>query len=533
MSIPKHIEQELERLRKENALLRQENDLLRQKVEQLIQKVYGSSSEKINIEQLSLFDESQVEVEAKKPEDDDLIESCEDSSKPPRTPQKRRSREASLPDDLPVEEVTILPEEVQASPKDFRQIGEEVSTKLDYIPAQFKKIITRRPKYVKRITTLEDQSNFYLATLPPSLKEKSLLTPSLAAEIATNRYCDHQPYYRQEQHFLMRHRVHLPRNTMSQWMQSLADDYLSGIYTSMHRELLAESYLQVDETPIKYLKPGNGKSKQGYLWTLSRPDLKSEDGRGDIFYHWNLGRGAACLHDLLQKDEQRFIGVLQCDGYAAYRTYQNQRNKESEEIELAGCLAHIRRKFFEAKDKKPKITGWILRQIGNLYRIEAQLRQNRAGLAQREAIRSSQSIPIYKRLEKALSMLRTKRKILLKDNLGAAVDYALGQWSKLEPYLKDGRIEIDNNLIENGIRPTKLGSKNWLFMGSADAGQTNAMWYTLIESCRRRKLNPRDYLVWLFEELPAVKVNKDTFSQYTPKAYSEKLKREQKQSKVS
>jgi transposase len=491
----------------------------------LIRKVFGSSSEELDIDQLLLFEET----EAKKPEDDDSSEACESSSKATTKPRKKRSsREATLPKDIPVEEITLLPDEVQASPKDYRQVGEEVTTKLDYIPAQFKKIITRRPKYVKRITSLEEQNHFYLAPLPPSLKEKSLLTPSLAAEIATNRYCDHQPYYRQEQHFLMRHRVHLPRNTMSQWMQYLATDYLSGIYTSMHQELLAETYLQADETPIKYLAPGNGTTIQGYLWTLSRPDLDNADGRGGILYHWHLGRSTSCLESLLQKKQQRFIGVLQCDGY---KTYQNQRNKHAPEIELAGCWAHVRRKFFEAKSNKPKITGWILRQISNLYHIEATLRKNRAGPAEREAVRASQSIPIYKRLGKALQVLKTKRKVLPANNLGTAIDYALGQWSKLELCFKDGRIEIDNNLIENGIRPTKLGAKNWLFMGSAEAGQTNAIWFTLIESCRRRRLNPRAYLVWLFEELPTIKVSKGTFSHYTPKAYAQKLKQDQRLNK--
>ena len=150
------------------------------------------------------------------------------------------------------------------------------------------------------------------------------------------------------------------------------------------------------------------------------------------------------------------------------------------------------------------------------------MRKARVGAAERERVRISESIPIYKRLGKALWMLKTKRKVLPESKLGEAIDYALGQWSKLELCFRDGRLEIDNNLIENGIRPTKLGAKNWLFMGSADAGQINAMWYSLIESCRRRKINPRDYLVWIFEELPKIKIVKDTFGLYTPKAYAEK-----------
>lgn len=287
----------------------------------------------------------------------------------------------------------------------------------------------------------------------------------------------------------------------------------------MHGQMIGENYLQADETPIDYLDPGGGTTKQGYLWTLSRPDYKSDDGRGDIFYQWHPGRAASCLESLLQTPQKTFRGVLQCDGYQAYQSYGNQR----EDIELIGCWSHVRRKFFEAQDQKPKLTLWLLRQIQNIYHIETRLRVKRAGPAERERVRISQSLPIYRRLGKALWKIRTARNILPQSKLGKAIDYALGQWPKLEACFLDGRLEIDNNLIENGIRPTKLGAKNWLFMGSEAAGQANAIWYTLIESCRRRKVDPWKYLVWIFEELPAVKVTGETFARYTPKAYAESL----------
>lgn len=500
----------------ENARLATENELLRQKIDLLIRKVFGASSEKIDPGQLLLFDAQ----EPKKPVDDGPAPEVEPS--PAKKRAKRISREATLPADLPVEETIIIPDEVCEQPGNYRQVSEEITTKLDYHPARFIKLVTRRPKFVKRLASLDDPEadSFFIAPLPPSLKERSLLTPRLAAEIATNRYCDHQPYYRQEQHFLMRHAVHLPRNTMSQWMGDLARDYLSGIYRSMHEEMLRETYLQADETPIRYLDPGGGKTQQGYLWTLSRPDRKTADGRGDILYQWHPSRAATCLGCLLQTPQQTFRGILQCDGYVAYETYRNQQ----EDIELIGCWAHVRRKFYEAKDHKPKLTGWFLEQIGNLYCIESELRSKRAGSAERERVRHWQSLPIYRRLGKALRKIKTQRKALPQSPLGKAIDYALGQWPKLEACFKDGRLEIDNNLIENGIRPTKLGAKNWLFMGSEEAGQTNAIWYSLIESCRRRKIDPWKYLVWIFEELPRIQVTAATFAQHTPAAYAEKLR---------
>ena len=510
----------VEKLEAEVARLREENELLRQKVDLLVRKVFGSSSEKIDLDQLLLFEEQAVK---KHPGDD--VQEPEDKESSPKSQssrKKRINREATLPADLPEEETIVLPDEVKEQPDNYRQVGEEVTVKLDYQPGQFKKVITRRPQFVKRLRNVGEEDRFFIAPLPPSLKERSLLTPRLAAEIASNRFCDHQPYYRQEQHFLMRHGVHLPRNTMSQWMDDLCGDYLTGIYQVLHHELLAENYLQADETPIDYLEPGHGSTKQGYLWTLSRPDLTARDGRGDILYQWHPGRATKCLQSLLQTPEQNFTGTLQCDGYRAYETYRNQ----NQGIELLGCWAHVRRKFHEAKDHQPKLSGWFLRQIQNLYHIEAKLRQQRAGPAERERVRHHQCLPIYQRLGKALWKIKSKRTVLPKSPLGKAIDYTLGQWSKLEPCFRDGHLEIDNNLIENGIRPTKLGAKNWLFMGSERAGQTNAIWFTLIESCRRRQLDPWSYLVWLFEELPKINVTADTFASHTPGAYAEKLKSE-------
>ena len=223
--------------------------------------------------------------------------------------------------------------------------------------------------------------------------------------------------------------------------------------------------------------------------------------------------------ELLRTPQQTFLGILQCDGYQAYQTYCNK----NEGLELIGCWAHVRRKFYEARAHKPKLSGWFLKQIQNLYQIEAKLREHAADPAERERVRHHESLPIYRRLGKALWKIKASHKVLPKNPLGIAIDYALGQWSKLKKCFRDGRLEIDNNLIENGIRPTAVGKKNWLFMGSEAAGQTNAIWYTLIESCRRRGLDAWGYLEWIFTELPTVKVTQNTFASYTPAAYAAML----------
>ena len=194
-----------------------------------------------------------------------------------------------------------------------------------------------------------------------------------------------------------------------------------------------------------------------------------------------------------------FTGTVQCDGYAAYRSFANGRNGS---IALAGCWAHVRRKFFEAQEQSAKTSGWILRQIQHLYQVEARLREQRAGPGLREAVRAHQSRPIVERIKRALVRLKTSGRNLPQSLLGIAVDYALGQWPTLEVYLGDGRVEIDNNLVENAIRPTALGKKNWLFVGEANAGERAAIIYTLIESCRRRGIDPYAYLKDVLTRLP-------------------------------
>ena len=302
------------------------------------------------------------------------------------------------------------------------------------------------------------------------------------------KYCDHLPLYRQEQIFRCRHAVHLPRQTLARWV-GLAADWLKPIYEHIRTGVMAGGYVQVDETPINYLEPGNGKTRQGYLWTGSRPG-------GDVFFRWETSRAAACLDNVIPL---KFTGTLQCDGYSAYRAFANSR---AGAIELAGCWAHVRRKFYEAMEQAPRTTAWLVRQIQHLYRIEAQLREHRAGPRLRQALRASQSCPIVERIERALIRLKASGRHLPQSLLGQAIDYALGQWPTLEVYLANGRVELDNNLVENAIRPTAIGKKNWLFIGDAEAGQRSAIIYTVIESCRRRGLDPYAYLREVLTRLP-------------------------------
>jgi transposase len=459
------------------AASQRENALLRQKIDLLVRRLFGASSEALNVAQLELLLQlPHAQPLQPEPAPDPQL----------RLPlRSRRPRVPRLPENLPVVEEVIEPEPVKTQPEAWRCIGQEVSEQLDYEPARFLRRRTIRKKYVHRT---EVDRPPVIAPLPERLQDRSLPAPGLLAHILVSKYCDHLPLYRQEQIFLQRHQVYLPRQTLARWV-GLAADWLKPIYEQIRTGVLAGGYVQVDETPIEYLAPGNGRTKQGYLWTGSRPG-------GDVFYRWETSRAAACLDNVVPVN---FTGTLQCDGYSAYRTFANEREGT---IQLAGCWAHVRRKFYEALEQSPRTAGWLLRQIQNLYRVEAKLREQKAGPRLRATVRAHQSRPIVQRFQRALIQLRSSRRHLPQSLLGSALDYALGQWPSLEVYLNDGRIEIDNNLVENAIRPTALGKKNWLFIGEAEAGERSAIVYTVIESCRRRQLDPYAYLKDVLTRLP-------------------------------
>lgn len=453
---------------------KQENALLRQKVEALIRRVFGASSERIDPAQLELLLQL---AGAAKPE----VPRVEPAavSKTPRQPRAPR-----IPENLPLVEQVIEPEPVLASPEQWRLIGQEVSEQLDFEPARFLRRRIIRRKYVH--ATDPDRAPI-IASLPEKLLERGVAGAGLLAHILVSKYADHLPLYRQEQIFAQRHQINLPRQTLARWVE-LCADWLQPIYEQIRTGVMAGGYVQVDETPIEYLAPGHGQTKQGYLWTCCEPG-------GDVFYRWETSRAAECIGNLIGRD---FQGVIGCDGYSAYRAFADRHN----DIRLAGCWAHVRRKFHDAREQSPVRAGWVLRQLQHLYRIESQLRDVKAGPALRVAVRSHQSRTLVQRLGHALLRFKASRQHLPQSLLGQAVEYALAQWSTLEVYLGNGRVEIDNNLVENAIRPTAIGKKNWLFMGEAGAGQRGAIIYTLIESCRRRKIDPYAYLRDVLLRLP-------------------------------
>ena len=459
-----------------------ENQLLREKINLLVRRVFGSSSEKMDVAQLQLL-LAGVELVAPAAESQAEIPLAKAQNPAPRKPKTPR-----LPDHLPVVEEIVDPEPVKAAPEQWRQIGQEVSEQLDYEPARyFRRRLVRRT-YVPKAPKADAENVPVTAPLPPTLQERCIATPALLASVMIQKYCDHLPLYRQEQILARRFGIHLPRQTLARWVE-LAADWLRPLHQQIKTGVMAGGYVQLDETPIDYLEPGAGRTLKGYFWTGSRPG-------GDVFFDWHASRAGECLDAVVPVD---FQGTVQCDGYAAY---DRLAARPGQAIKLANCWAHVRRKFNEALEGTPRTAGWIVKQIQTLYRIESRLREAKAGPSLRQAVRASQSRPVVERIKKACAVLLESKRFLPKSAISQAMEYTKSLMPGLEVYLEDGRVEIDNNLVENAIRPTALGKKNWLFVGEADAGDRGAILYTIIESCRRRGVEPFAYLKDVLTRLP-------------------------------
>lgn len=497
------LQAQVSQLEAELASARQEIRLLRQKINLLARKIFGCSSENLSPDQLQL-----LLALAGEPETLTIKEPVAPEPVVVPWPRAKRERKPRLPEHLPVVEEVIDPEPVKAQPEARRCIGQEVTEQLDYEPARFLRRRTIRRTFVHR--TDKDRAPL-TAPLTPCLQERCLAAPGLLAQVVVSKYADHLPLYRQEHIFRQRHGVELSRQALAGWIDLVAD-WLQPIYGHLRAEVFQQGYVQIDETPVRYLAPGHGQTKQGCFWA-HRPG-------GEVIYHWETSRGAACLENVLPVD---FKGTVQCDGYSAYDALARRR---AGAITLADCWAHVRRKFFEAKESAPRTAGWILRQIQHLYRIEQRLREQRRSPKLREAFRAQESRMLVGRIGQACERLQRAGRHLPQSPLGKALSYTWNQWAGLQVFVADGRVEIDNNLVENAIRPTAVGKKNWLFIGAEDAGQHSAVLFTIIENCRRLEVNPYDYLRDVLTRLPTM-TNQQTHT-VTPQAWA----REQAQAKA-
>ena len=479
--------------------------MLEQKIDTLIKLLYGVKSEKINPAQLQLLLEG-IDLPEKPQapsgsEEQSPEEGNDAKSKNKKTKAKNHSRLKGW-DTLEVTEQTIFPEGYEENKDQLELIGQEVTEQLDYEPAR---LIKRRSIRLKFRNKTARQQAPLVAPAPASPLPGGIPTFSLTAHLIVSKYADHLPLYRQ-QSILQRLGLHAPRDTLNHWtLQSL--ELLQPIAEAIHQECLSQSYLQIDESPIKELAPGTGKTRTGYVWAFNDPCPQ-----GSVSYRWQNGRSRKNFEQTLGEHHGKWAGIIQVDGYGVYPSYQ----KDHEGIDLGSCFTHIRRYFIKALDAKERDAACIVHLIQYLYQIEEQLRQKQAGPALREAIRASHSAPRLKLIRKYLERIKSRH--LPKSHMGKAIAYALAQWSGLDNYLADGRVELCNNLVENAIRPLKLGSKNYLFFGSQRGGELACVAYTLIANSNRHGLALNDYLTEAMKAL--VEYGPNRAGELTPAAIS-------------
>lgn len=472
-------------------LLKEEVKRLKIRVAWLEKQLFGSKSERLDPNQKEFFEEG---VEMGKPEallDSEKTSEQEEDSGKLKKKRKRKTKAELFPKNLPVvEKETLIPAEVLANPEAFKKVGERYHDELDYQPGRLQWQRTVIPSYVPRDEKTSAPSR---EKAPESAVPNAMITAALAAHLVIDKHCDHLPHYRQSQRFFREQSVDLSRKTINAWVHSTAK-HLSPIAEAIARELRSSTLIQVDETPMHYLIPGTGKAHTGYIWVMRNP------ATGAVYYHWEARRNAIALMDLLGFDEKTqelaFKGTLQCDGYICYETLANAYQS----IELGACMTHIRRKFLD--DESLKLEPWIrylLKAIKTLYRIERRLRNTNAPPDQVQRTRQRYAQPIIAKIEQLLKEEQPKQRPA--SSCAKAINYALNQWEQIKLYLEDGELPIDNNGVENAIRPCKLGLKNYMFFGSLKAGENNVLLYTLLENCKASKINPRDYLEYVISAL--------------------------------
>ena len=450
---------------------------LQHELDQLKRFVYGSRHERFvpatPQEQLALG----LEVQAT-PLPAPAVQKIEYTRKEKQTSQKVHTGRMKLPADLLREQVIIEPQEDVSG---WTRIGEEITEELERIPG---KLFVRRyvrPKYAR-----PGGDGVVIGELPQRPIDKGIPGPGLLAQIIIDKYTDHLPVHRQIQRF-EREGIKLPASTLTDWISGTCL-LLEPLYEVHRKQVLSSNYLQVDETPIKVLdKDKKGTTHRGYHWVYHAPEEQL------VLFDYREGRGregpTECLKD--------FTGYLQTDGYAVYEDFG--KNKQ---VTLLHCWAHARRKFDEAKDNDLTRASHALTEIQKLYALERQARDNQ--LSQKD--RQQQAIEILDDLK--IWMLENYQVVLPQSAIGQALHYSLQRWEKLCLYTTDGKLQIDNNLVENTIRPVAIGRKNYLFAGSHNGARRAAMLYSFLGTCKINDVNPFEWLRHVLNVIPTHPVNK-------------------------
>ena len=474
-----------------------ESELLREQIRKLFDQLFGRKSEKLfgGSPQLLLFDIPEIDPEAGPEIEDKVAVPAHSRKKPGRKP---------LPENLPrVEVVHDLAEEekVCGCGAALERIGEEVSEKLDLIPAIIRVIRHIRPKYGCRCCegVEDDGPTIKIAPVPPQIIPKGIASAGLLAHILTAKFADALPFYRQEKQFA-RLGVEIGRAAMCNWTMKAAQA-CKPLLELLMQEIRSGPLINIDETTVQVLnEPGRSPTTKSYMWIFRGGDPQ----KVSFVYRYAPTRSGNVAASFVKQYE----GAVQTDGYVGYDFLDTK-----ESIIHLGCWAHVRRKFMEAskagsaKSKKSGSVDVALGYIRKLYGIEKQAKSRQLDAEQLLIFRKNEAQPL---LEKFRKWLETKSlHVVPKSLLGKAVSYTLDQWPRLLGYLEVGYATPDNNLAENGIRPFVVGRKNWLFAGTPEGAAASAAIYSLIETAKANSIDTYQYLRYLFENLPRAQSEKD------------------------
>lgn len=469
----------LQRMRAELQFEKTRNDALNFEIARLKRWRFGSSSESLDTTtQAVLFDAILA---------DNALEdlAAQEQSKPapaaPRT--KAQAVRQALPASLPRVD---RHHEIEATHcqcgQALQRIGQEVSEQLDCVPAQFFVLRHIRGKYACACC-----QTIQAAPMPAQMIDKGIPAPGLLAQVVVAKHDDHLPLYRQTEIYA-RCGVHIPRSSMAQWI-GICGVRLTPLADALKDYILGHEVVHADETPIKLLAPGKGKTSRAYVWVYRTTDFVT---RRAVFYDFSTSRGG----DNARRVLQGFDGTLVSDDFSGYHALQAQG------VTAALCMAHARRKLFEAHQfNGSPIAAQAVALIAKLYEVERQARELQPEA--RRLLRQQHAKPVADALHAWLSEQRAK--LVKADVTAKAIDYALSNWAGLRRYLDDGNVPIDNNAAENAVRPLAIGRKNWLFVGSQQAGVRAAVVLSLIESAKLNGHDPWAYLKDVFERLPTLK----------------------------
>ena len=395
---------------------------------------------------------------------------------------KEHPGRTKLPEHLERREIIIEPAQVTEGCK---KIGEEITEELEYEPGKL--FVNRyvRPKYVQA-----NNQGIAIAAMVDRPLSKAIVGPGLLAQIIIDKYVDHLPLYRQMERF-KREGINIPYSTIGDWIKN-GCTLVDPLYESLKKLIIQSNYLHADESPIKVLdKDKKGTTHRGYYWVYHN----SIDSL--VWFDYQEGRG----REGPQKVLKDFKGYLQTDGYAVYDFF-----KEEKDITVLHCMAHARRMFFEAKDNDKSIAEYALEQIRLLYTIERKAKDQQLDPDQILQLRQTEAIPILESLGKW--MKESYLKVLPKSTIGKALGYSITRWTELMRYATDGKLNIDNNPVENSIRPVAIGRKNYLFAGSHEAAKRSAMVYSLMGTCKLHGINPFIWLRDILLRIAAHPINK-------------------------